>query len=364
MNLQPNSGLDQEIKGNEATLTPHEVVANIIRAMPKAEFEALFRDALAASPALRLMHDKYDKSGSSDYDGLCRLVKCGLVNHHLSQLAPGPVRPLQAEVVSAQPVGAVSTSAGPVLVRRWPRTKWGIPSLFLRCCLFAAIAKTRGRTADESVVLAAQAGGITIRRVTGAEWTQYDLSVLMLLVQIADENGYFAFGVDDMLHMLGIAPNGGSRRALEQSLDRLCGHMRLETADAESKNRRKVALLPDFTWSTRPSCGTGKKCWGRIADALIELYLTANITHIDSAQRLALPAGLAQWLHAYYSSHRDPIPVQAADLAKWAGLTSASNEVNRLIRDALAALQSVGFLSSFHVSRTGLVTVERSSATT
>lgn len=249
-----------------------------------------------------------------------------------------------------------------VLLRQWPGSKRGIPSALVRCPLFAGVLQTRGRMADESLLLA-QPGYIAIRRVTGAEWVQYDLTVLLQLVQIADESGRFAFGVDEMLTMLGITPNANTRRALEKSLDRLSGRMRIDVEANEWHHRRRFSLLPDFTWSTRRHRGdAAPKCCGRLAEAFIELYLHGgNVTRIDWSQRLTLPAGFAQWLHAYYSSHKEPHPMQAAVLAKWAGLDSPPKEVNRLIRGALVALQSVGFLSSFEVTRAGLVTVQRAS---
>lgn len=279
-----------------------------------------------------------------------------------------PVDPPQPPTPSAADVPAPESqeppapaSAGPVLSRQWPSAKRGIPSVLVRCALFAGIVKARGREADESLLLA-QPGDIAIRRVKGAEWTQYDLCVLLQLVQIADELGEFAFGVDEMLAMLGIPPNGCSRRALEKSLDRLSGRMRIDVEDEEWRHRRRFSLLPEFNWSTRIRGGDASpKCSGRLAPTFMALYLYSNVTRIDWSQRRALPAGFAQWLHAFYSSHKEPHPIQAATLAKWAGLSDSLHgfEVNRLTRHALAALQSVGFLSSFEVSRTGLVTVER-----
>lgn len=281
-----------------------------------------------------------------------------------------PVDPPQPPTPSAADVPAPESqeppapaSAGPVLVRQWPSAKRGIPSVLVRCALFAGIAQTRGREADESLLLA-QPGDIAIRRVKGAEWTQYDLCVLLQLVQIADEQGEFAFGVDEMLLMLGIAPGRNARCALEKSLDRLSGRMRIDVEDEEWRHRRRFSLLPEFNWSTRIRGGdSAPKCSGQLAPTFMALYLYSNVTRIDWAQRLALPAGFAQWLHAFYSSHKEPHPIQAATLAKWAGLSESLHgfEVNRLTRNALTALQSVGFLSSFEVNRAGLVTVERAS---
>lgn len=194
----------------------------------------------------------------------------------------------------------------------------------------------------------------------GAEWTQYDLSVLLQLVQIANEYGHFSFGVDEMLTLLGIKPTLSTREALRQSLERLMGVLRIDMEDEEWLHRGYFSLLPRFTWSTRRHAGDkAPKCFGKLAPEFMALYLYGNVTRIDWQQRQALPGGFAPWLHAYYSSHKQPRQVQSGALANLAALIGEPKEVNRVIREALAALQSVGFLSSFEVSRTGLVTVER-----
>ena len=280
-----------------------------------------------------------------------------------------PVDPPQPPTPSAADVPAPESQeppapaeAGPVLSRQWPSAKRGIPSALVRCALFAGIQRSRGRIVGGSA-LPWVSGGLMLRRGgVGAEWTQYDLSVLLQLVQIANEYGHFSFGVDEMLTLLGIKPGPSTREALKQSLERLMGVLRIDMEDEEWLHRGYFSLLPRFTWSTRRHAGDkAPKCLGKLAPEFMALYLYGNVTRIDWSQRLALPAGFAQWLHAFYSSHKQPRPIQAAALANWAGLSENSPpyEVNRQVRIALEALQSVGFLSSFDVSRAGLVTVER-----
>ncbi len=379
MNLQLNSNPDQA-KNEGAAPSSDEAVQNALRAMSRDELAPLLSEVLKANEVVRLTFTKQREKFDGTYDSLSRVIKNRVEKLYSSKNStqglresepapmpvpaptPAPVQPVRSAVLEQKAASAL------MLVRRWPATKWGIPSLFVRSSLFAAIAKTRGRVADERVVLAAQAGGVPIRRISGAEWTQYDLSVLMLLVQIADEKGYFSFHVDDMLCKLRTAPGGKTRAALKRSTHRLLGYMSLDIEDAEKNSAKGVGIISDdFDWITSRSGKAGEKCAegkcsGKLSNRLIKMYsdLAENITYIDHEQRLALPAGFAQWLHAFYSSHRHPIQLPAAELGKWAGLTSSSFELNRMLRNALAALNAVGFLSAHEISRSGLVSVERS----
>lgn len=363
MNLHPNGPGGQEKKHEVTRDFLLNTARNRIKGMNETTFGALCARAVAHVERLNFT----PKNDSKGYLALRPMAQAQLARYYADHVMPAEERdaalvPADDGVAKEQQV-QVSVDpvvAGPVFARRWPATKWGIPSLFVRCALFAGVPKPRGRMVDENVVLVAQAGGMAIRRVSGAEWIQYDLSVLMLLVQIADATGRFEFGVDDLLRMLGITPAGNTRKALEQSLCRLAGRMSLDSTDGNRQHRRNTSALAEFTWSTRRNKGTGQKCFGELSKALMELYVSSNVTHIETTQRLALPAGLAQWLHAYYSSHREPIPVTVIDLAKWAGLTSSPKEAARLIREALMSMQSVGFLTAFTVAE-GRVTVERSS---
>jgi hypothetical protein len=101
-----------------------------------------------------------------------------------------------------------------------------------------------------------------------------------------------------------------------------------------------------------------------LAPELILQFQVGNVTHIDADQRRALPAGLAQWFHAFYSSHREPLPLKLADLARWAGHASTEAKTfNRYARAALDALVRVGFLASYGIAR-GVLSVVRAGAVT
>jgi hypothetical protein len=249
--------------------------------------------------------------------------------------------------------------AGPVLARRWPARKRGIPSALLRCPIFAAVPRSKVVVRDG--LLPAQAGLMRVGRgATGDQWVQADLSVLLELIQICDEVGRFNFGVDELLEALGITPGTDTRAALKAALHRLTGSIQIDSQVGGKTMTSVFALLSAFRWSTQKGRGRGSKCTGRLAPEFVLLFQVANVTHIDAAQRRALPAGLAQWFHAFYSSHRVPLPMKLSDLARWSGLAGIEQKAfNRGARKAFDAFVSVGFFVSYSISHGGVVSVVR-----
>lgn len=246
------------------------------------------------------------------------------------------------------------------VVGRWASTKRGIPSVLVRCPLFAGVRSPRFIT-DERV-LASQGKTVVIRRGgESKEWTQLDLTTLLQFIHISDEYNTFKFAVDETLRLFGVVPNNNSRIALENSCTRLMGLVRIDSQDEKWNYRHRFPLLTELKWATLKNPGEDDEriCSGVLHKNLFKLFEHGNVTHIDFQQRLALPTGFPQWLHAFYSSHRDPIPLQVEDLAKWAGITGEKKELNRKTRAALEALKTIGFLKSFEVSYDGRVVVER-----
>jgi hypothetical protein len=101
-------------------------------------------------------------------------------------------------------------------------------------------------------------------------------------------------------------------------------------------------------------------------------------SRLEWQQRLALPTGLATWLHSFYSTHREPYPHKVQTLAEGAGLLLKSvadevlpdaerlvkerqrlHEAKRYLRNAHQALIEHGFLESFVITKTNLVQVVR-----
>jgi hypothetical protein len=254
--------------------------------------------------------------------------------------------------------------AGPVLVRRWPPQKRGIPSALVRCPLFPGVPRARDKKVGGGP-LPALGGSVRVgRSAKSTEWSQPDLSVALELIQGSDETGFFEFGVDAMLMDLGITPGRDARAALFATMERLQGAVQTSAKDSQAKAISSWTFVREFKWLTRKNRGAPAcKCSGFLAKPLITMFLTDNVAHIDIVQRRALPVGLAQWFHAFYSSHRQPFPFRLSDLARWSGHDGVEpKSFNRSARKALDALVAVGFLVSYSISSQGVLSVVRAGA--
>jgi len=87
----------------------------------------------------------------------------------------------------------------------------------------------------------------------------------------------------------------------------------------------------------------------RLNPQLLELFAQNQWTKLDWSERLRmLRQPLAQWLHAYWSTHNAPIPITVRRLHELAG--SNIQELRffkRHLKAALAVLVSTGFLKDF-----------------
>ena len=343
MNLQPNSGLDQEIKGNEATLTPHEVVGNIIREMPKAEFEALLAAALKTNDIIARVHGK--SSSGSDYDGLATFVKRLVTRHYLSQIAPGPVRPVAEPVASAQaqqPVPAAVVT--PAAVGRKLRSGvWALPNVLARCNWATASKNPKPlKTAEPAVH--AQRGALAVS-FGGTRVTQVHLTLVLELIRLCCIAGSSTVEVVPGQVIKGIGRTTCKKsythfRALLQDLQ----HASIQVDGVGGGESH--AVVPKFTWRTAKG-DTLPLYRISLAPLLLDLVASREVTYIDTEQRLAVGNGLAAWLHAFVCSHREHPHGYSVETLISASGTGAAHKVDDRIalKAAIATLIRVGVLT-------------------
>ena len=108
-------------------------------------------------------------------------------------------------------------------------------------------------------------------------------------------------------------------------------------------------MIPIFRWQDDKKT-TLKKYQVQIPKELVQLFGDVHYTQVEWAQRLALPVGIATWLHGYYASHKEPYPVKIETLAKGAGILTEKNfKIRQLIKSGLDNLVDVGFLKSWEI---------------
>lgn len=252
-----------------------------------------------------------------------------------------------------------SNSGKVVQLPLWPELRRGVPNDLVRGALFTVGNSKMPRVYRKGVVIASL-GGIEIS-YTGEELRQDDEDVFLQLVHLARVSPLgteVAFTAHAILKALKWPTNSRSYDRLRDSITRL------QASGIEVRNARhgySGSLIRDFAW--KEDDGATSRCWTvRLEPRIAALFDNVSYTQIDWEQRLQLGT-LAKWLHAFYYTHRQPLPMKTATIRTLCGSTTKDlSKFRQLLRDALQELIAVGFLSAaeikpgadlVHVTRAG-----------
>ena len=223
----------------------------------------------------------------------------------------------------------------------WPEQKRGAPNSFIRSALFAAI-QSKDRQFLKEAVLASQ-DGITVT-YTGEQLNQTDLDVWEAIVHMARKQplGKVAsFTAYRLLEAMGL-PNGNSQhKQLHSTL------IRLTACAVQITHNGKSYFGPLIKSGAKDEL---TRHYGvELNEGIIRLFGENQWTALDWKQRQSLRTQpLAQALHAFYSSHREPFAVKLATLQSYTGSRNKQMaSFKRQVRTALGSLVEVGFLASF-----------------
>jgi hypothetical protein len=260
----------------------------------------------------------------------------------------------------------------------WVDAVRGAPNETVRSALFTARNRKQPRENLKGEKIAVIGDGEII--YTGEELRQDDETVWLQLIHLARENGLatpFQFTPYSFCQAINWPLNGQSYDRLDKCMTRLQATS-LKVRSERLGEQIALSMLPGFK-SARRKDGDGGLWTVRMHDELVFLFSEFQYTRVEWNRRLALPEGLATWLHAYYASHREPFSVRVETLAAGAGLIIEAPEddaldeasrqakhkerlrdIKKLMVKALEALKEAGFLADFEVTRDGLVHVRRS----
>jgi hypothetical protein len=241
----------------------------------------------------------------------------------------------------------------------WGDSSRGAPNEILRSALFNVRNRTQKRQAFKKVQIAIIGEGeITY---TGEELRQDDETVWLQLVHLAREfplGELVEFTAYSFIKSLGWSNSAKSYKRLRDCLER----MQATALTIYSKRLSEgvsLSIIPFFAWRQGNNGPPLPKYQVRIAPELVELFSDVRYTLIEWEQRLALPDGLATWLHGYYASHKKPYPIKLATIRDSTGMTiERSQDLKQKVERALKALVEVGFLESWEI-KGNLVSVRR-----
>lgn len=235
----------------------------------------------------------------------------------------------------------------------WPEPKRGAPNSFIRSALFAAI-QGKDRQFLKEATLASQ-DGITVK-YTGEQLNQGDLDVWETIAHRAREQplGTVAsFTAHGLLKALGLPTGNSQHKQLHSAI------LRLTACAVEVTHEGRTYFGPLIKSGAKDEITRHYSV--ELNKAIIKLFGENQWTALDWQQRQALrKQPLAQALHAFYSSHRQPYAVKLATLQAYTGSRNKqAASFKRQVRIALQELVEVGFLASFSLDGE-LVKVTRS----
>ena len=235
----------------------------------------------------------------------------------------------------------------------WPDPVRGTPNAFLRSALFPAIQSKHRRTLQREL-LAAQKG--TTVRFTGIQLNQSDLDVWEQAVHLARQHPLgdeCVFSAHSFLKGIGRRSGGSQHEQLKNVIARLTACAVEISQDGRTYGGSLVEEFYRDEHTERYKLKLNKK--------LIKLYEADSYSHVHWETRKKLRRkDLAQWLHGYYSTHKQPYPVKIDTLWTLCGSGTAKlKHFKANLQKALDTLVVIRFLTSFEIDEANIVRVER-----
>lgn len=235
----------------------------------------------------------------------------------------------------------------------WPEPKRGTPNSFIRSALFAAI-QSKDRVFLKEATLASQKG-ITVK-FTGEQLNQEDLSVWETFAHLARQHplGHLSeFTAHGLLKSLGMHTGLSQHKQLHSTI------IRLTACAVEITHEGKTYFGPLVKSGLKDELTSHYRI--ELNRELIRLFGENQWTALDWQQRQGLRGKhLAQALHAFYSSHRQPFPIKLDTLRSYVGSKNFQKAGFKVkLRAALDELMKIGFLSNYAIDG-DIVSVDRS----
>lgn len=200
----------------------------------------------------------------------------------------------------------------------WPNDKRAAPNTMVRCSLFrGALANQSGSRKMHRKTELPSLGGERVL-YSGDDLDQKDMDVWMSVLQLFREKPVgevVHVSSNRLLKLAGLPNSGKSHQALKDRLDRLTfAHIELNSNDPESHYSFHGSLLQR---AQRTDDGSE---WEISLAPRLKLLFTQGYTWVDWEIRNHLKrAPMAQWLHSFYRSHRDPLPFTVPKLHELCG---------------------------------------------
>lgn len=248
---------------------------------------------------------------------------------------------LDAAKARFQALAESATGTQLVQLPLWPDDRRGAPNAILRSAVFSAGKPTANRQHRKSVLLPVLPPFAIY--YSGPQLYQTDLDVWL-----------------ELLHRCRLTPLGLSATVTVRSLVRALG--RPLNKQAFDNTRDSIRTLVEATVDARKRDQHGRErgfkgpliqlfeydearqVWSvQLAPKIASLFAPDEHTWLATGARRELGKGyLAKWLHGYFSTHRDPLPISVERLRDLSGSANASlRDFRRRVREGLAEVARV-----------------------
>jgi hypothetical protein len=219
--------------------------------------------------------------------------------------------------------------------------KRATPNSFIRSALFSAV-QAKDRVFLNGIDIESQ-DGITVN-FKGEQLNQDDLTLWMALIHLTKGKplgSAVTLSAHSILKAMDLSTGGDQHKQLHEGIRRLNGgsvqitHLKKKYIGTLIKEAFQDEETGHYAIVLNPN--------------LIQLFGDTQWTAVDWQQRLVLRRKpLAQALHAYFSSHKNPFPVTLEFLRKLTGSRNTQPaSFKRQCRVALENLVAIGFLQDF-----------------
>jgi hypothetical protein len=240
----------------------------------------------------------------------------------------------------------------------WDDDNRGVPNPFIRSGLFTVGNSEKREFLPDMVISSLSNYEI---RYTGAELQQDDLSVWLSLINLARakpmSEAIFFTGYQ-VVKDLGWRMHSESYKRVQDSIERL-KVTGLKISSKGSESAYSGSLIRDFAWTEKDEAGNTK--WMvRFEPRISALFLedTTTLLEWEDRKKIGPRAKLALWVHAFYSSHRDPIPNSLVKIHELCRSKDTLSSFRRNIRNALSMLVQKKIFKSFNLEN-DIITIQK-----
>jgi TrfA protein len=256
-------------------------------------------------------------------------------------MAGKPEKGIAHSVTRMREVARQREASQAIQLPLWPEPKRGTPNSFIRSALFAAI-QSKDRVFLKEATLASQKG-IAVK-FTGEQLNQEDLTVWETLAHLARQHplGHTCeFAAHGLLKSLGMHTGLSQHKQLHSTI------IRLTACAVQITHEGKTYFGPLIKSGLKDELTSHYRI--ELNRELIRLFGDNQWTALDWQQRQQLRGKhLAQALHAFYSSHRQPFPIKLDTLRDYVGSKNQQKAgFKAKLRAAMDELVQIGFLASY-----------------